>query len=62
MPKFKFIQFNSRRKSRGVEAARFQVTENGETYFLWMSRSDIGRNIMEFGENEELAKAINFYK
>ena len=62
MLQFKFIEFNPRRKARGVEAARVEVIDGDETYWLWMSRADIGRNIMEFGESEELVKAANAYK
>ena len=57
-PMFQFIEFNSRRKARGVEAAR--VACDGE--WLWMSKRDIKMNIREFGPNPELLKALDSYK
>ena len=59
---FKFIEFNPRRKARGVEACRVEVTEDGEAFWLWMSKADIGRNMMEFGSDAELHKAWDAYE
>lgn len=54
---FKFVEFNPRRKARGAEACRVEVTDEHGTYWLWMSKSDIGRNMMEHGADDELQKA-----
>lgn len=59
---FKFIEFNSRRAERGAEAARVEVTySDGESEWLWMSKRDIARNLMAFGQCEELQKAHRAY-
>jgi hypothetical protein len=55
---FEFIEFNPRRKARGVEAAR--VACDGE--WLWMSKRDIELNIRDFGPHPELLKALESYK
>lgn len=57
-PVFLFIEFNPRRKARGVEAAR--VEANGD--WLWMSKRDIELNIRDFGPHPELLKALECYK
>ena len=57
-PEFKFIEFNPRRKARGVEAARVAV--DGE--WLWMSKRDIQLNIRDFGPHPELLRALESYK
>jgi len=54
---FKFIEFNERRAMRGAEAARVEV--DGE--WLWMSKSDIKKNIKAFGNHPELQKALAAY-
>lgn len=59
-PEFKFIEFNPRRKLRGVEAARVQVHPDGE--WVWMSKSDIKKNMALFGNHPELIKALEQYK
>jgi hypothetical protein len=56
-PEFKFVEFNHRRKLRGVEAARVEV--DGE--WLWMSKRDIKLNIRDFGPHPELLKALEAY-
>lgn len=59
---FKLIEFNQRRKSRGAEAARVEVLENGESAgWLWMSVKDLRANIAEFGDSDELRKALAYY-
>lgn len=59
---FCFIEFNPRRETRGVEAARVAVFEDGvECGWLWMSPTDIRNNLAEFGESEELRKALAAY-
>jgi len=57
-PKFKFIEFNPRRKARGAEAAR--VACDGS--WLWMSKRDVELNIRDFGPHPELLKALESYK
>lgn len=60
--KFKFIEFNPRRAIRGADAARVEVTYgDGESEWLWMSKSDISRNMMAFGRCDELTKAHQAY-
>lgn len=58
---FKFIEFNKRRKMRGVEAARVEVSENGDSDWIWMSKRDISKNMMIFGKHPELVKAYEAY-
>jgi hypothetical protein len=60
---FRFVEFNPRRVSRGVEGARVEVLEDGvECAWLWMSAKDIRNNLAEFGESEELRKALAAYR
>lgn len=60
---FKLIEFNTRRKSRGVEAARVEVLEDGVSAgWLWMSAKDLRANLLEFGESDELRKALECYR
>ena len=59
---FQFINFNPRRAMRGAEAANVLViNDDGEDDMLWMSRSDIGRNMIAFGRHPELVKAHEAY-
>jgi hypothetical protein len=58
---FQFIEFNPRRAQRGADAARVGVFENGEENWLWMSKSDISKNMMQFGRDAELVKAYEAY-
>ena len=59
---FKFIEFNPRRAMRGADAARVEVTDGEGSEWLWMNKSDIGKNIMQFGQHPELTKAHEAYK
>ena len=60
---FKFVEFNARRAMRGAEAVRVLATyEDGTEDLLWMSKSDIGRNMMAYGRHPELVKAHEAYK
>lgn len=58
-----FIEFNNTRNARGKEAARFDIiNDDGESYWLWMSKQDIKRNIKAFPEcAEELRKGLAAY-
>lgn len=56
---FRFIEFNPRRALRGADAALVEVSSDGE--WLWMSPKDIRANIKEFGDNQELQKALAAY-
>ena len=59
---FRLEGFNPRRHSRGVEAARVEVLEDGAPCgLLWMSEADVKNNIAEFGDSEELQKALAEY-
>lgn len=57
---FKFIEFNPRRAMRGADAARVEVDTEGE--WLWMNKSDIRKNMKQFGQHPELQKALDAYK
>lgn len=59
----KFDSFNARRYMRGADAAEFLIThDDGETEYLWMSKSDIQKNIKQFPEHtEELNKGMYAY-
>ena len=60
---FEFVEFNPRRAARGADAARVAVKyDDGTDDLLWMSKSDIAKNIMTFGQSDELTKAHNAYK
>lgn len=59
---FKLLEFNPRRHSRGVEAARVECIDDEQSCWLWMSAKDVARNIKEFGQHPELIKALDAYK
>jgi hypothetical protein len=62
LPAFRFVEFNPRRASRGAEAARVEVTyDEGDVDFLWMSPTDIRRNMHQFGNQEGLKQALKAY-
>ncbi len=52
---FRFIEFNERRHARRVEAVRME-TEYG---WLWMSKSDIQKNIKELDRTRNYSKHLN---
>ena len=58
---FKFVEFNPRRAMRGADAARVAVILEGNEDWLWMSKRDIAKNMMEFGRHPELTKAYEAY-
>lgn len=61
-PQFKFVEFNTRRQSRGAEAARVEVIySEGDHDLLWMSAGDLHANIRSFGQHEALTEALNAY-
>ncbi len=55
---FRFIEFNPRRAARGARAARVEV--NGD--WVWMSKTDLQKNITTFGPLEAFTAAIEAYK
>ena len=55
---FKFIEFNPRRAARGAQAARVEV--NGD--LVWMSLSDLKKNVTIFGPLAAFTQAIEAYK
>lgn len=59
----KFSEFNVVRDARGADAARFDIVDDeGESYWLWMSKIDIKRNIKAFPEcKAELQKGLKRY-
>ncbi len=60
--KFRFGEFNSRRALRDAPAARVYIDEGDGEYWLWMSKEDLKKNIIIFGENSELLKALKEYE
>lgn len=58
---FRFIEFNKRRAARGAESARVAVIEDGEEDWLWMSKTDLAKNMIIFGRHPELVKAYDAY-
>lgn len=64
-PKFRLIEFNARRRARGVEAARVEVAYSEKVEdldWMWMSLSDLRKNILIFGPHAELERAIKAYR
>lgn len=60
---FKFLRFNPRRAMRGADAVEvLAISEDGTEEPLWMSRADIGRNMIAFGRHPELIKAHDAYR
>lgn len=59
---FKLTEFNERRNMRGAPAARVDVTIDGETEWLWMTRMHAEQNKREFGEHPELERVIEAYR
>ena len=52
---FELIEFNHVRFSRGKEAAKLRIIEDGEVQgFLWMCPADIRANINDFGTSDAL--------
>ena len=61
-PKFRFYEYNSRRKARGAETVRIEVQHDTNfTELLWMSRRDLVLNIKEFGEDPALMRGLECY-
>lgn len=58
---FEFVEFNHRRATRGADAARVRAFDADGQDLLWMSKVDIGRNMMAFGRHPELVKAYEAY-
>lgn len=61
--KIKFVEFNLVRNARDKEAARFDIVDDeGDEYWLWMSKIDIKRNIKAFPEcRDEFQKGLTHY-
>lgn len=59
---FRFVEFNRMRALRGARAARVAVIDDGEEDWLWMSLSDINKNIKAHGDHPELLKAREAYR
>lgn len=60
--KFDLIEFNTRRLARGAEAARVDYEVDGGSGWMWMSASDVEKNIREFGKLPGLLRAREAYK
>lgn len=54
---FRLVRFNPRRSLRGAPAAEVQTSSG----LLWMSRADIRNNLRDFGDDQELWKAMEAY-
>lgn len=60
---FKLERWNPRRVARGAEGAQIAVLVDGEpAETLWMSKSDIVKNIKNFGEHPALVEALALYR
>lgn len=60
---FKLVRFNKRRLLRGAEAAEVDVFEDGvHTQRLWMSQTDIKRNVKLHGHLAGLAEVQEAYR
>jgi len=55
---FRLVRFNPRRALRGAPAAEVQTSSG----LFWMTRSDIRKNLREFGNHPELWKAYEAYE
>ena len=62
-PSIVFSEFNAHRAARGVEAARFEVVgADRVSTSLWMSASDIQKNLAKFPHaQQELKKGLAAY-
>lgn len=58
---FHLMEFNPRRNMRGAPAARVEVIDGDDSYWLWMDRADLRKNIEEHGAHPELVKAQQAY-
>ena len=58
---FKLLRFNPRRAARFAPAAEVEITEGEHCDVMWMSRSDIVKNIEEFGNHPGLLAALGAY-
>lgn len=59
---FELIEFNHVRYSRGKEAAKIRIIENGEPQdWLWMSAQDVRLNIKQYGTNDAFERALRAY-
>ncbi|WP_149983308.1 hypothetical protein [Pseudoalteromonas rhizosphaerae] len=57
-----FNAFNKRRAMRGGDAAEFLIKDESGEYYLWMTKTDIKRNLKLFPEcAEELNKGLAAY-
>ncbi len=62
---FTFDRFNERRAMRGAEAASLVVNDPDDPEgpcMLWMSKADVGRNMMSFGRDPALVQAWEAYE
>lgn len=62
---FKLIRYNPRRASRGAPAAEVEITSDELLATLWMSKSDIRKNLAECEEGDDasgLHEAMEAYK
>jgi hypothetical protein len=62
---FEFGHFNPRRAMRGAEAASLTVIDPDDPdgpCMLWMSKADVGRNMMAFGRDPALVQAWDAYE
>jgi hypothetical protein len=62
MIQFKLLEFNTRRKLRGGEALRVEVTDEEGSYWLWMSKKDLRQNIKNLGAYPELLRGLECYR
>lgn len=62
-PQFEVIEFNKRRLARGADALRMRVVyAEGDDDELWMSPTDLRKNIQQFGPLEALLAGQELYR
>lgn len=59
---YKLIRFNPRRAARKVGAAEVEISDGDNEVRLWMTKRDVEKNILEFGDHKGLRDALNAYK
>jgi hypothetical protein len=58
---FEFKGINPVRKERGANCIRMHVTETSEEFQIWMTPLDVVCNMVDWGPNHELEKALHAY-
>lgn len=61
---FTFVRFSERRRDRGVPAVLMVGSDDGgeSGLLLWMSKQHILNNIRDFGDSDDLQRALRCYE